>query len=646
METHQETLEQPSSVVLFDGRADATRGLAETALASLQATFRTRGHRPGAAHVDALRHLLETMEDMADGIAAPNVFLASLCPGIGKSSSVVAFAAALVASAEHRDAGMLVCVGRIDEAKALAGEMAAAGIRQHVAVVTSDETANALSGAAAPHAQVLIVTQQMVERKTKEQSFRSVSMFHFKGSVRAVRVWDEAWLPGAPITLDRTQLGALFSAAQQLSRPLSEALEGMFIALKDVPDGGLYAVPDWTPISGVTETDLLEAVKWTAGMYGEQQRLTASALFVIAGREIRVRREVYAAEDASRVLISYQDTLPDDLAPLLVLDASIRVRQTYQDAVEHRGVQMLPEAVKDYSPLTVHLWKTGGGKTAFGRNGAELVQGMANTIMTKPDEDWLIITHRQGGKVGNVEAQLRRLLPPGVSARVSVLTWGRHMATNAFRDHPNVILGGTLFMPTPHYLALTHLSQDRRPEVHGFVDPAAVVKTTHGEHRNLILQAACRGRVRQSDGDRCLPMDLYIIAAANSAIPTTENVGIMFPGAAVKRWAPVAPKLVGKAADAAVVLGRLIDGGALSGPDAFLSYSGIAKLMPGKGGTVRPMTNGNFRSRVADSNSWKDHLVSLGLVEAAQSLGRGGPTRGLKLAVTDEAPEWVDSFAD
>ena len=92
METHREILEQPSSTILCDGDANATRGLAKTALASLQATFRTRGHRPGTAHVDALQHLLETMEDMAYGTAARNVFLASLCPGIGKSSSVVAFA--------------------------------------------------------------------------------------------------------------------------------------------------------------------------------------------------------------------------------------------------------------------------------------------------------------------------------------------------------------------------------------------------------------------------------------------------------------------------------------------------------------------------------------------------------------------------
>lgn len=115
---------------------------------------------------------------------------------------------------------------------------------------------------------------------------------------------------------------------------------------------------------------------------------------------------------------------------------------------------------------------------------------------------------------------------------------------------------------------------------------------------------------------------------ANSAIPTTENIGIVFPDAAVKRWAPVVPELAGKAADAAVILARLLEDGALSSSEAFLSYSAIAKLMPGKGGAVRPMTSGNFRSRVADSNSWKDHLASLGLVEAAQSLGEAVPRGG------------------
>lgn len=44
----------------------------------------------------------------------------------------------------------------------------------------------------------------------------------------------------------------------------------------------------------------------------------------------------------------------------------------------------------------------------------------------------------------------------------------------------------------------------------------------------------------QAGGDRCKPMDLYLIAAAGRGIPTAENMAIMFPGYQVKRWAPVA----------------------------------------------------------------------------------------------------------
>lgn len=128
-------------------------------------------------------------------------------------------------------------------------------------------------------------------------------------------------------------------------------------------------------------------------------------------------------------------------------------------------------------------------------------------------------------------------------------------------------------------------------------------KTTHEEHRNLILQAACRGRVRQSDGDRCLPMDLYIIAAPISDIPTTDNVQIMFPGAEVKRWCPVAPKLRGRALDAATVLVGLLERGELVDPGAFLGYGATARIMPGKNGQIVPMRTTHF-NRLADADAW------------------------------------------
>lgn len=618
-------------------------GLAQTAMKILERTFAARQHCPGPATTVALRDILVTLDGMANATLAPAIYLASADPGTGKSSSVTAFAQALTASAEHRDVGMVVCVGRLDEARALLLDFQEAGIGHLSAAQTSDEDVNALSGCPAADAQVLVVTQQKVERETRRRSFNDIALFRYRGAVRAVRVWDEAWLPGTPITLDRAELGSLFAVAQKLNGKLYEALAGLFTALGTVEDGGLAEVPDWTALTGIGELEMLDALDNGRNAQAERQRFLTSALYFLSGRSIRVRREAYSQDGAGKVVISYEDRPPEALAPLVVLDASIRVRQTYADAVAHRGVRLLRQAVKDYSPLAVHLWKTAGSKTAWRSNGVELVSGMIATIMTKPSEDWLVVAHKASGKVGDVAAQLRKALPPSVADRVSVITWGCHMATNAYRDVGNVILAGTLFMPAAHYLALTHMAKGQPAEAHGFADAEAVRRTTYGEHRNLILQAACRGRVRQSDGDRCRPMDLYIIASASSAIPTHENVQTIFPGALVRRWAPLPVGLTGKALEASVILARLLEDGTLRRGNGFLGYAQIAARMTGKAGEAQPMDMKNFMSRVAAKEEWKAHLVREGLAEVDRPRVGRRPERGLTLAAPDTAAVWSDT---
>ena len=59
----------------------------------------------------------------------------------------------------------------------------------------------------------------------------------------------------------------------------------------------------------------------------------------------------------------------------------------------------------------------------------------------------------------------------------------------------------------------------------------------------MLLQAICRGRVRKLDGDRCLPMYAYVIAAPISRIPAA--LVSIFPGCTVRRWDPLGFKLTG-----------------------------------------------------------------------------------------------------
>ena len=91
-------------------------------------------------------------------------------------------------------------------------------------------------------------------------------------------------------------------------------------------------------------------------------------------------------------MITYRPTMPDDLRPLVVLDASGRVRDAYGSIERHWGIlTRLRPAVKDYSPLTIHTWQTSGSKSGFEKNGDNLTAGIAKAILTKPDEKWLVV---------------------------------------------------------------------------------------------------------------------------------------------------------------------------------------------------------------------------------------------------------------
>jgi hypothetical protein len=87
-----------------------------------------------------------------------------------------------------------------------------------------------------------------------------------------------------------------------------------------------------------------------------------------------------------------------------------------------------------------------------------LLDGIAETINSKPEEDWLVVHHKDGIGVDCVPELQKRIAGDG--ARVKFLHWGNHHATNDYADVPNVILAGTLFYRPSYYEALTRLAAD------------------------------------------------------------------------------------------------------------------------------------------------------------------------------------------
>lgn len=208
-------------------------------MAALRVYFGEKDHRPSPEQWDALEDIAHTLDRMANGVCPSHVFLSSLDPGVGKTSAMASFARALLSSPDHDEVGMMVCVARIAEAESLAEALA--DQRHKITVWTTDDKANACGGCPpehANHAQLLITTQQRIERATDGRRFQAVERFGYLGAPRQVRVWDEAWLPGRAIDLNEDDVAFLFKPIRRLSPEFHQGTQDILLRLGRRGDGG------------------------------------------------------------------------------------------------------------------------------------------------------------------------------------------------------------------------------------------------------------------------------------------------------------------------------------------------------------------------------------------------------------------------
>ena len=361
----------------------------------LRSDFVTKSHAPSPRMWEAISDIVGTLEQMADGTAEPNVHLASLDPGVGKTQSIVQFLPVLLASGRHTDVSVIVCAGRLKQIQAVINDARSAGLREEdFAVFTSDRDLNKLGRGIEDrqNARVLFTTHAMVMKQCHDGgSFTDATDFHYRHQAREVRVWDEAITPGLAVTLSEIDIASLIKPISAHSASFSSRLFDLATDLRSRTDREQFMVPDLEAECGVDLNSLERAFSEAP----EDQKIAANSLWFLLGKAVTVRRD----GKFGNAMLDYRETLPQGLAPLLVLDASSRreVRETYNLwEMQRGGITRLLEAPKDYTPLTIHHWAVSGGKSAFKdtTKGARLVRGVANTINSKPTEKWLVVHHK------------------------------------------------------------------------------------------------------------------------------------------------------------------------------------------------------------------------------------------------------------
>jgi hypothetical protein len=499
-------------------------------LADIRKQFKKFGHNPSEQHFGGLEQIAGVIQAMAenDPVLHRHFHISFLPPGTGKTTTVAAAIRNLVVLQDYKEIGVIIFLFRVEEIAKLAQAMGLSD--QDYSVVVSDNYLEGkLGNPEKTMARVLFTTQQMLESRLRwHGAFESIPDFHWNGSPRQVRIWDEAILPAQPITLNYYGISSLLKiAGHEGNAGFADDLDSIHKLLGEAKSGHIVRLPD-VSVHGITMGDMRS---WYED---NEDKACCEALFGMSGKEVRVRKDV------RNTALDYENFLPDDLGPMLVLDASGQFRKVYQFWQQNReDLIALPSPPKNYNGLTIHHWNRGMGRKSRKDEGEKFVEGAVKAIRSIPqDEHILVIYHnRKSQKEPDWEREIRSHLLQ--SDNVHFCNWGKHTATNDYHQCRHVILLGVLQYSASAYEAIARGAKGLN--VKDKLSDTDLQATRLGEIAHHIFQAACRGMVRKSEGESCPSgCNLYVIGSDHAGVGIPRDLlSQIFPGATIKDWRPV-----------------------------------------------------------------------------------------------------------
>lgn len=541
---------------------EASEGrLKEKIMSALRARFRGYGHCPSEQHWAGLDAVAEFVQQMADGTAKPHFAYSALPTGMGKTSLVIEAVRALVSDPHYRDVGVVIFVNLLEQIPILVRDMGLQPDQFAVVTGANNEELNQMgrghfsktgSGnwiSEHHRAQVLFTTQQKLLHIAKhKKDFETFFKFDPTGEgekvPRRVRIWDEAILPAKTEVLSRDNI--LKFIDRLITHDLPRHAEQYFDWLQNDFGDDIAVAPDPFDLHWIT--------------FEEAQTIAASGLFVddetgatlarLSGKKVRVFHDDISGSGQASA-IGYTDVLPDNFAPLLVLDASGQLRVTYKAWAEGRGdLVQLPSAGKSYRNLRIHHWDRAAGLAVHRDNAEveELAKGVLCAFQEVPAREMLLIVHRLPEKeyaslADRIRAKAKAEYGQAGLERLRFVTWGRHMASNAFADIRHVVAIGMLQYPPP-VIEATWRAANGTP-IEKDVTSEEFEATRLGEVKHHLFQAVGRGAVRRCvDGDVPEGCKLWVIYSTHGRMQIPRTLlGEVFPGATVEAWEPFGVRL-------------------------------------------------------------------------------------------------------
>ena len=514
--------------------------LATEAETRLRANFHTIDHRPSETQWDAIRDLLAHLQKAADKLLPPAVYVSAIPAGTGKTTGLTAFAGTLMDSLAHMNIGMVIACNHLSEVEDIARSLAPYRDKLCILVgIKSAETLAPLAGQEkADTAQVVITTQAALKATLRGgQDFDGAARYHYRGQRRAVVCWDEAFAFNRHVVLNSDAIGALASLMRPQSPAAATALKKWAADLDNTPQGPCE-VPDFEGL-GIDFKRLEEDAT-----DNDELAAQTKALAVITGGP------AYIAQDnggQAGAVVTHIPEIPPSLMPVIVTDASAAKgvnHEAYAQMAKVRPLVRLLEAPKTYANLKLRIVPLAASRSAFrdrkGYKGRALIDQTVAYVQTLAPERVLIVTYKRKLRIPGVgdmtiQEAIEARLTPEEQTRVAFLTWGKHTATNAYKDCRHIVLLGLPFLPSVVSYAASGAAMNlsmRTTALEDHPTKADVKAMEAGMLRDAVHQALLRGAARVGVEGDCGNMDALIFQAPQRGIPI-EDYRAMFPSVAV-----------------------------------------------------------------------------------------------------------------
>ena len=469
------------------------------------------------------------MEQALYGRLKSAIYLMSADCGAGKGEAVQSLLKDWKCKGFPGDGGAIIFVATLAEVDAYTRR---AGLeRADYAVFTPDETYKTYGAGrhAAQDVPVLFATHSMAGKRLHGlASFADANDFLYRGRARALRVWDESFSPADYASFELNDLRMLPGSLRGCAKADIAVIEGLLPDKADLVAGVMLDIP-------TTIGEVADAVFKSGKKLPERGKVAMEALAKLAG----TRALVSGSHGEGWKLTGIGRPMPTDIGPLFVLDASARLSNRYDDwSAYGLDIVRLDPALIEYSPLTIHCWDKGCGKTVL-RNGSErskIYGAITALINEKVDESFLLVMAKEFSRTDTAG---RSFLPDELHSgfidpeRVHVTTWGRHLGSNEFRDVANIVLLGAYEYGDGAYDAITLAGTGVTAAMPTDKERRS---TRDSEFMHNVYQAVCRIRVRNRIGAVCSPANAYFI------MPDSDYrralIGHTFPGCTIETWLP------------------------------------------------------------------------------------------------------------